>query len=78
MFAENEALHVGQSHHHVDDGKARFRKILRHRLDAAGLREADADDRVSAAFGKAPRRLFALHGVLDFVFEVGLAPRGES
>ena len=73
VFAEHEALHIGQVHHHVDDGELQLREVARHRLDGAGLREADADDRVGATLRKAPRRLLALRDVLDLVLQVRLA-----
>jgi hypothetical protein len=76
MFAVDEALHVGQRHHHVDDGKALVREGLGHGLDAAGLRKADAHDRVGALLGEAPRSLLALRGVLHFEFEIGFAGLG--
>ena len=73
MFAVDKALHVGQIHHHVDDGELQLGKFRRHLGDAAGLRKADADDGVGTALGKTPRRLLTLRGVGDLEFQVRLA-----
>jgi hypothetical protein len=73
MLAEDEALHVGQVHHRIHDGKAPLRELTRNLLDAAGLRKADADDGVGTALRKAARRLLTLRRVLNLELQVGLA-----
>ncbi len=60
LLLEGDGLHVGQRHHHVDDGEVHVGEFLGDLLERHGLREADGDDRVLAPLGKTPMGLLEL------------------
>jgi hypothetical protein len=60
LLLEGDGLHVGQRHHHVDDGEVHVGEFLGDLLEGDGLREADGDDRILATLGKAAMRLLEL------------------
>ena len=73
MFLEHHGLHVGQVHHHVNDGELQLGKFLGYFFDAGGLAKTNADDGAGTALSHAADRLLALGFVGDFERQVLLA-----
>ena len=76
MFVEDNGLHVGQIHHHVNDGELEVRIFLRHFLDSRCLGEARRNDGRVALVGKVADGLLALGLVGDLKFAIGHARVG--
>ena len=73
LFLEHHRLHIGQVHHHVDDGKVQFREVFGYLFNRRRLAEAHRDDGAGTFFGHAADRLLALGFIGNFELQVGLA-----